>query len=390
MGGDRRFSSIVRYGVPLVAAGAIGAGVALGIVAAVDGDGATTVIQQAAAPETAQRELAQLEPAQLEPAEGNLGVQEIYRRSAPGVVQILAVTEGGSGSGFVIDKSGHIVTNFHVVQGSSEPEIIFSDRDPVRATVVGVDPSTDIAVLEVDLPAGALRPLPLGDSDGVQVGDPVVAIGNPFGLERTVTAGIVSALQREITAPNGFLIDQVIQTDAQINRGNSGGPLLNARAEVIGVTSQIETGGGAGNVGIGFAVPIDTVREVASQLIESGKVEHAFLGIEMQTITAELAENFRLPAEEGILIASVRPGSPAEEAGLRGGDTTVVVDGQNWVLGGDLITKADGEAITEAGELRDAVLSKKPGDTITLEVKRDGETLTISVELGRQPTTPTG
>jgi S1-C subfamily serine protease len=225
----------------------------------------------------------------------------------------------------------------------------------------------------------------------VQVGDPVVAIGNPFGLERTVTAGIVSALQREIQSPNGFDIDQVIQTDAQINGGNSGGPLLNAQGEVIGVNSQIETGGtGLGNVGIGFAIPVNTVREVAAQLIETGKVERAFLGIEMQTISEEAARELRLPVDAGVLVATVRPGSPAAEADLRGGETTAVVNGETWVLGGDVIVKADGEPIANADQLRDVVLSKRPGDELTLEINRDGETLTLTVELGSQPATPSG
>ena len=264
----------------------------------------------------------------------NLTVQEIYRRAGPGVVQIIAgsaASADGSfspfgpqgrtalGSGFVIDRTGHIVTNYHVVEGAEEVAVNFSSGDEqVPATVVGVDPSTDLAVLKVDVSGSALTPLPLGDSDGVEVGDPVVAIGNPFGLERTVTAGIVSALQREITAPNGFTIDHAIQTDASINHGNSGGPLLDAQGEVIGVNSQIQSGGVDGNVGIGFAVPVNTVRQIASQLIETGKVERAFLGIEMQTITPELAGSFRLAVDHGVLISAVRPGSPAEKAGLAG------------------------------------------------------------------------
>ena len=259
------------------------------------------------------------------------------------------------------------------------------------AKVVGVDPSTDIALLEVDLPARALTPLPLGSSDDVQVGDDVVAIGNPFGLDRTVTKGIVSALQREILAPNRYEIDEVIQTDAAINPGSSGGPLLNARGEVIGINSQIETGNIAqGNVGVGFAVPIDTVREVASQLMETGKVERAYLGVSMQTISDELAESFRLPTDDGVLIARVEPGSPAGEAGLRGGDNQVILNGETYVLGGDVVTEVDGQPVSTLEELRDEILSHKPGDTIELEVNRDGTPLTITVELGRQPATPTG
>lgn len=401
-----RLGALARRAAPLLAAGIVGGGVAVGVGAAVGLDGGTTtVVREVAAAETSSREPAS-SPAVGEP-DGELSVQEIYERSAPGVVQITAVSEVEAfdpfdpfgpqsrqqralGSGFVIDKSGHIVTNYHVVEGAEEVDVSFSGGESVRAQVVGVDPSTDLAVLKVDTESRALTPLPLGDSDTVAVGDPVVAIGNPFGLERTVTAGIVSAIQRQITAPDGFTIDNVIQTDAQINRGNSGGPLLDARGEVIGVNSQIETGGAGGNVGIGFAVPINTVREVATQLIETGRVEHAFLGVEVQTITPEIADTFRLPVDEGVLVAAVRPDSPADQAGLRGGDTTATVNGQTWILGGDVITSVDGRAVTDAEELRRIVLAKRPGDTIALEVARDTETLTISVELGRRPATPTG
>jgi putative serine protease PepD len=268
--------------------------------------------------------------------------------------------------------------------------VSFSGKDPVPAKLVGVDPSTDLAVLKVDLPANALTPLPLGDSDAVSVGDSVVAIGNPFGLDRTITAGIVSAVQRGITAPNGFQIDHVIQTDAAINHGNSGGPLLNSRGEVIGVNAQIQGGTVDGNVGIGFAIPVNTVKAAASQLIESGKVEHPYLGVELQPITSDLVENFRLPVEEGVMIARVRPETPAATAGLRGGDTTVTVNGQDYVLGGDIITRIDGQQAVSVDQVREVILNKKPGDTVTLEINRDGRTLTLSVELGRQPTTPTG
>jgi S1-C subfamily serine protease len=227
-------------------------------------------------------------------------VREIYSRAAPGVVQITSTSgppttpnvvpgdpSGSSvpqqqalGSGFVIDKAGHIVTNYHVIEGADQIEVSFSNRDTLRATLVGSDPSTDIAVLRVEASSRGLTPLEFGDSGAVRVGDPVVAIGNPFGLARTATAGIVSAVQeRTITAPNGYPIDHVIQTDAPINPGNSGGPLLNERAQVIGVNSQISTAqGGNGNVGIGFAVPSNTVKAVVAQLVMTGKVDRAFIG----------------------------------------------------------------------------------------------------------------
>src|SRR3990170_2120086 len=230
----------------------------------------------------------------------------LTRLASPGVVQITASSSGvqsdpsggqfqtppqqALGSGFVIDKAGHIVTNYHVVEGANDIEVSFSNQDTLTAKVVGTDPSTDLALLQVNASSRALSPLPLANSDKVRVGDQVVAIGNPFGLERTVTAGIVSALQRAVTAPNRYTIDHVIQTDAPINRGNSGGPLLNVRGEVIGVNSQIETGGGTtGNVGIGFAVPSNTVKTVVAQLMKAGRVERAYIGIRASSVTRDLA-----------------------------------------------------------------------------------------------------
>jgi S1-C subfamily serine protease len=284
----------------------------------------------------------------------------------------------------VIDKSGHIVTNFHVIEGADEVAVNFSGDDRVRARVVGSDPSTDIAVLRIDTPARALTALPLGNSDGVRVGDPVVAIGNPFGLERSASSGIVSALQRELRSPAEFTIDRVIQTDAAINQGNSGGPLLNGRGHVIGVNTAIFSPSG-GNVGIGFAIPINTVRDVAAELIDKGRVDHAWIGVSMQTVDEELAQTFRLPVERGVLVTAVVAGSPADEAGLEGGDTTVVVNGESYVLGGDIITRADGRAVASAEELGDTVAEKEPGDEIELEVRRDDETERVTVELGRRP-----
>jgi S1-C subfamily serine protease len=377
----------------LLVAGVLGGGVAVGIDKAVGDEDATTVIREVTA--------GTAESTAFRNPSGKT-ISDIYGSAKRGVIQVLATSVVSDnrffgsqparalGSGFVIDKAGHVVTNYHVIEGASKVEVSFSGNDEMPATVIGRDPSTDIAVLRIKRAQGrALTPLELGNSDVVRVGDAVVAIGNPFGLERTVTAGIVSARQREITAPNGFAIDRIIQTDAAINHGNSGGPLLNADGRVIGVNSQIESESG-GNVGIGFAVPINTVKDVVSQLLESGKVDHAYIGVEMATITSELASNVRLPIDQGVLIQRVRTDSPAAQAGLRGGTTQVVVDGESYLVGGDVITKADGQPIESAEQLRSVVTSKQPGDEITLEVHRQNETKEVTVRLGRQPNTPVG
>ena len=399
----------------LAVTAAVGGAAAVGAVALLGGldDPTTVVTETAAAPRTGE----------ARPQTGaTLSINEIYERAAPGVVQITAISDPAPtpdlgqppsqidpfadpapqaipqaptpalGSGFVIDKAGHIVTNYHVVEGSSDIRVSFSNRDTVEAEVVGVDPSTDLALLEVETSSSALTPLALGDSDEVAVGDQVVAIGNPFGLDRTATAGIVSALQRLITAPNSFAIDHVIQTDAPINKGNSGGPLLNDRAEVIGVNTQIETGSisTGGNVGIGFAVPSKTVKDVVAQILRTGRVEHAWLGIRGQPVTEELADTFNLPVEEGVLVESVLPGSGAAKADLESGETEVVVAGETYVLGGDIIVSVDGEKISAIEEIRDVIAARKPGQKIKLGIFRDQKKSSVTVTLGRQPTSPQG
>jgi S1-C subfamily serine protease len=336
-----------------------------------------------------------------------MSINDIFRQSAPGVVQITTTRvqrapadpflgqlgqpeqqrQQALGSGFVIDKSGHIVTNSHVVEGADEIEVSFSNRDSVKARLVGEDRSTDLAVLKVDADARALTPLRLGDSDQVRVGDSVVAIGNPLGLERSVTAGIVSALHRPLTAPNQFTIDDVIQTDAAINSGNSGGPLIAANGRVIGVNTAIATGdtGARGNIGIGFAVPINTVRDVSSQLIDRGRVEHAFLGVSALPVDEKVASAFKLPVEEGLLVIRVFDGSGAEEAGLRAGTTEVVVAGESYLLGGDIIVEVDDKKVARTDDLREAVSAKKPGDRLKVEAYRGDEKRSFEVTLGKQP-----
>ena len=352
----------------------------------------TTVVQESAGA-----------PATIPAATGSaLSINEIYRRSGPGVVQITSTVPSSTsatgqfqqasqslGSGFVLDKEGHIATNFHVVDGATEIQVRFSNDDTLKATLVGSDPSTDVAVLKVEAQPSALTPLTLADSSQVEVGDAVVAIGNPFGLERTVTAGIVSALQRAVQAPNGYSIDHVIQTDAPINHGNSGGPLLDTRGRVIGINSQIETGGsGDGNVGIGFAVPSNTVKSVVAQIIASGKVEHAYLGVSAVEVTPAVAKSFGLPVTDGLVIQTVASGSGAAGAGLKAGTEQVVIAGESFRMGGDVIVAADGKPVSTIDELRDVIADHKPGDKLQLKIYRGDTAKTVTVTLGRQPASP--
>jgi S1-C subfamily serine protease len=327
-----------------------------------------------------------------------LTVNEIYKRDGPGVLFISAevTTQQESpfglpqeqrgqatGSGFVLDEDGHVLTNAHVVEGATKIEAKFDDGKTVDAKLLGSDASTDVALLKVNASKKLLRPLELGDSSKAQVGDAVVAIGNPFGLDRTVTTGIVSALQRKLEAPNGFTIDHVIQTDAAINPGNSGGPLLDSLGRVIGINSQIATGGGGGSVGIGFAVPIDTAKKISDQLEKSGRVEHAFLGITGVSITKSMAENLNLPTDQGVLIQ--RAAGPAAKGGVKGGDTQVSIGGADLLLGGDVLTGIDGKKVTSMDDVIGVVDSKKPGDEVTLELRRGDKKRTAKVKLGKRP-----
>jgi S1-C subfamily serine protease len=353
----------------------------------------TTVVQPAALP---------TQPAaDGETAGQAMTAREIYRRDAPGVVFISARSlqqsqspfelfprqeeNVSTGSGFVIDREGHILTNAHVVQAATDVKVKFSDASTVTARVVGTDVDTDLAVLKVDADGLDLRPLSLGDSDSVEVGDPTVAIGNPFGLERTLTTGVVSALQREIRAANGFAIDDVIQTDAAINPGNSGGPLLDALGRVIGINSQIATAqGSGGNVGIGFAVPSNTAKRVVPQLKADGRVRRAYLGISGRAVDRTLGA-LNLAADTGVLVQSVEAGTPADDAGLRGGDTQVAIDGDVVMVGGDIIQRAAGSEVASMEELVDLLEEREPGETIELEVLRDGATQSVEVELAERP-----
>jgi S1-C subfamily serine protease len=336
------------------------------------------------------------QPASDPGASGGRSVQDIYSAEGPGVafIQSEGVSESSvfgqeegtaTGSGFVVDEDGTIVTNAHVVDGAEEVTVSFQEGgDSIDAEVKGVDPDTDLAVLKID-PGEVedLTVLPLGDSSDVQVGDPVVAIGNPFGLQRTVTTGIVSALQRQIDAPSGFDISNVIQTDASINPGNSGGPLLDSQGRVIGINSQIATGGGQGSVGIGFAVPVNTLKDLLPQLRQGEEIERAYLGVRMATVNEDLANEADLPVDSGALVETVEEDTPAAEAGLRGTETNELSG--DVTQAGDIIVGINGEPVKSADDVVAAVAGMQPGDTAELEIYRGDEKRTVSVELGERP-----
>jgi putative serine protease PepD len=369
--------------VALVLVGTLALGAGAGAVAysVAQSPSTKTVVRQVAVPSS-------------EPTADSSGLTpgQIYRQTYQGVVEITVSTPQqtptgnqeaqAQGSGFVIDSDGHIVTNDHVVENANSVSVRFWNGSTYDASVVGTDPSTDLAVIKVDAPSSVLHPVSLGDSSSVQVGDPVVAIGSPFGLEETVTSGIVSALHRQIEALNQFTINDTIQTDAAINHGNSGGPLFNAAGQVIGVNSQIAGQTGA-NVGIGFAIPSDTVRSIADTLISSGKVEHAYLGVSVQEIPATVAHDLNLT--EGVETTDVKSGTPAQKAGLKGATGKKVVQGTQYATGGDVITAIDGQKVKTSEGVQLAIDAHHPGDTIEITYWRKGETKTVSVKLATRP-----
>jgi S1-C subfamily serine protease len=370
----------------LVLAAVLGGGVSAAAVVAVDGSSngrtQTVTVPGAAAPSNASALVSN--PPQ---ASGDTkSVAAIYREAGAGVVRI--VQGQGQGSGFVISKDGYILTNAHVVDSTGPVYVSFSNADRTEARVIGKDPATDVALLKVDEPAASLSPVPLGTSSNLQVGDPVVAIGNPFGLDRTVTSGIVSALGRQITSPSDSAINGAIQTDAAINHGNSGGPLLNMRGEVIGINSQIADSGVNANVGVGFAIPIDLVKTIATDLKGSGAVKHAWLGVALSPVDAALAAKANLSVDKGAMLGSVQDGSPAQQAGLHGATSQVTIDGEQYSVGGDIVTAIDGAPITTMTELQNAIQAKRAGDAVTLAViHADGSKASVKVTLGTKPAT---
>jgi S1-C subfamily serine protease len=315
---------------------------------------------------------------------GGRTVQDIYSNEGTGVVYIQSEGVSGgtdlfgqqqqgtaTGSGFVVDKNGTIVTNAHVVDGASKVTVSLSEGgDAIDAKVEGIDNDSDVAVLKIDPSGKDLTVLPLGDSSKAQVGDPVVAIGNPFGLQRTVTTGIVSGLQRQVDAPSGFPITDVIQTDAAINPGNSGGPLINARGQVIGINSQIQTGGGNGSVGIGFAVPINTVKQLLPKLERGQTVHHAYLGVRMGDLTSDQAKRLKVPVNDGAAVGLVDNGSPADKGGLETGDVIVAIDGHK---------------MSDANDVVGYISGKSAGDAIQVEYYRGTSRHTAKVKLVERP-----
>ena len=379
-----------RLVVPVLIASLLSAGLAAGGTALVinqDGGGSTTIVRQVANPANSSDSSNAMPVAST----GGMTIEQMYKQYGNGVVRV--EHSSGLGSGFVIDSEGHILTNAHVVDGAQgDITVSFSNNEKVVAKVIGVDNATDVAVLKVDVPSSALTVIPLGDSAGLKVGSGVVAIGNPFGQDRTVTSGIISAVARSIQAPNGFSINGAIQTDAAINHGNSGGPLLDMSGQVIGINSQIDTGGQAnsGSVGIGFAVPINLVKQVTADIMATGKAQHAWLGVQLSDVDPTLASQTKIGSDYGAMVANVTTGSPAAKAGLTGATGETTIGGQSYAVGGDVIVEANGDKIEGVKDLQAAVSSLKPGDKLELVVKTStGETKNITAILGDQPQDPT-
>jgi len=325
---------------------------------------------------------------------------DVYQRFSNGVVNITTVTltydfflrpiptESGTGSGAVIDDQGHIVTNFHVVRGARRMEVTLPDKSKLDATLIGADPNKDLAVLQVKVPKGKLTPIPLGSSKDLLVGQKVLAIGNPYGLERTLTTGIISSLGRSIQAENGLIIDDIIQTDAAINPGNSGGPLLNSQGQIIGINTAILSPGNAGSIGIGFAIPADTVRRITSELITTGYVRYPWLGIRSIWSLVdhpEIGEILQLNAAGGLMVVSVYPNSPADKAGIRESTQQIGRGFRRLPVGGDVILEIQSKAVNTVEELQSEIARYNPGSRINVTVLRDGRKIALPITLEEAP-----
>lgn len=316
---------------------------------------------------------------------------QVYKTVSPAVVNIttevmeydfffMPVPTEGSGSGFILDEEGHILTNYHVVEGARRLEVTLADKTKYVARFVGGDKSNDLAVVRVNAPKARLHPVRLGDSTNLQVGQKVLAIGNPFGLAGTLTTGVISSLGRSIRAENNRLIENVIQTDASINPGNSGGPLLSSRGEVIGINSQIYSPSG-GSVGLGFAIPINSAKVILADLIKEGRVKRAYFGVRGYSIDPELADALRLPVDHGVLVARVARGGSAEKAGIRGGNEWYLVGNQRMILGGDILISIDGRDFDNDEDINRYVETKKPGDHVEVVLVRARKKMTLDVPL---------
>jgi len=319
----------------------------------------------------------------------------IYRETSPAVANVLTkateydfwmdpVPVEGAGSGFVIDGKGYILTNFHVVQGAQTIEVVLGDQSRYTAKFIGADQRNDVALLKVEPKGKALMALSLGDSTALQVGQKVLAIGNPFGFQSTLTTGVVSALGRTVQTSQTTFIDQAIQTDAAINRGNSGGPLINSHGEVIGINSAIYTPSGT-TAGIGFAIPINTAKRIARDLITDGRVHQAFLGVETIPINESFAEALGLPAQEGLLVQTTTRGGPAAEAGILGGDRVAQAGMRRFYVGGDVLTAIDGQKIANRVDVDLMLNKKRPGEEVTITLFRGGKKMDLKVKLGERP-----
>ena len=334
-------------------------------------------------------------PGAASPSTASSIVQSVFQQANPGVVSVVstlnasasgsrpqAPPESGAGTGFVVDLQGNVVTNDHVVEGAQNLRVIFSDGTMASARIVGQDPGNDLAVIKVDVPSSQLHPLSLGDSSKVEVGQTVVAIGNPFNLHNSVTAGIVSGLGRSRPSVNGRSIANMIQTDAPVNPGNSGGPLLDDQGRVVGIVAQIESPV-RGSVGVGFAIPVNTLKRYLPELIKGGTVQHPWLGISGQEIRPDLAKRLGLSTTSGVYVVEVVPGSPAATAGLKGATSASSPD--EIPTGGDVIVSIDGSPVRSVQDVSSHIDGKAPSDSITLTVIRDGKTVTLTAKLGVWP-----
>jgi S1-C subfamily serine protease len=358
------------------------------------GGGSSTAAPPAAAAKSAPQ-------VAIETASPGFDASEVYRRAAPGVVTIRSIFNGAGGaaegSGFVLNTSGEIVTNAHVVtdesSGSRQPAkevfVEFTDRNVLPAEVVGFDPFADVALLKVKPDGFPLHPLQLGDDGDLRVGQPVAAIGSPFGEQQSLSVGVVSATDRSVKSLTQFQIDGAIQTDASINPGNSGGPLLDAGARVIGINQQIETNSGA-NDGVGFAVPISAIKRSVAQLREDGTAEYAYIGISTQPLYPQLAAKLGLDTNFGGLVASVIPGGPAEKAGIEAGSEKLSFQAGEYRTGGDVILQVEGQDVTGPDDLARLIAPRRPGEKVAVTILRDDKRKQVEVTLGKRPDTPSG